>query len=96
MVKKTKKIKISLLNDSKIKNEKNINFNLDNSEKKSNNINNNINIEKNENINNIKDINESSKIIKANINLIEKEINAFKEHNLYIKQQLEKIYNKNQ
>ena len=96
LVKKTKKIKISLLIDSKIKNEKNINFNFDNSEKKSNNINNNINIEKNENINNIKDINESSKIIKANINLIEKEINAFKEHNLYIKQQLEKIYNKNQ
>ena len=44
---------------------------------------------------NHKDINESSKIIKANINLIEKEINAFKEHNLFIKQQLEKMYNTN-
>ena len=36
---------------------------------------------------------ESSKIIKESISLMEKEINAFKEHNLFIKQQLEKMFN---
>ena len=89
---KTKRIKINLLTDFKIKKEKKICITLDNSEKK-NTINNIINIEKNEIFQKYKDINESSKIIKANINLIEKEINDFKEHNLFIKQQLEKMYN---
>ena len=84
---KTKKIKINLLTDSKVKTEKKNNITLDESEKK--------NIGKKGITQNHKDINESSKIIKANINLIEKEINAFKEHNLFIKQQLEKMYNTN-
>ena len=91
-ISKTKKIKINLF-DSKVKNEKKINIILDNSEK--NNIINNNNIQKKETVQNHKDINESSKIIKANINIIEKELIAFKEHNLFIKQQLEKMYNKN-
>ena len=91
-ISKTKKIKINLF-DSKVKNEKKINITLDNSEK--NNIINNNNIQKKETVQNHKDINESSKIIKANINIIEKELIAFKEHNLLIKQQLEKMYNKN-
>ena len=91
---KTKKIKINLLIDSKVKIEKKNNITLNESEKK-NIIDNNINIGKKGIAQNHKDINESSKIIKANINLIEKEINAFKEHNLFIKQQLEKIYNTN-
>ena len=91
-ISKTKKIKINLF-DSKVKNEKKINITLDNSEK--NNIINNNNIQKKETVQNHKDINESSKIIKANINIIEKELIAFKEHNLFIKQQLEKMYNKN-
>ena len=38
-------------------------------------------------------LSESSKIISNNINLMEKEINAFKEHNLFIKQQFEKMFN---
>ena len=91
---KTKKIKINLLTDSKVKTEKKNNITLNESEKK-NIIDNNINIGKKGIAQNHKDINESSKIIKANINLIEKEINAFKEHNLFIKQQLEKMYNTN-
>ena len=91
---KTKKIKINLLTDSKVKTEKKNNITFDESEKK-NIIDNNINIGKKGIAQNQKDINESSKIIKANINLIEKEINAFKEHNLFIKQQLEKMYNTN-
>ena len=86
-----KKIKISLLTDSKIKNEKKICINLDDTEKK--NIN-NINIEKIEMVQNQKDSNKSSKKINEYINLIEKEMIAFKEHNLFIKQQLEKISNK--
>ena len=90
-ISKTKKIKISLLTDSKIKNEKKICINLDDTEKK--NIN-NINIEKIEMVQNQKDSNKSSKKINEYINLIEKEMIAFKEHNLFIKQQLEKIYNK--
>ena len=40
------------------------------------------------------DLNESSKIIKENINIMEKDIKAFKEQNIYIKQQLEKMLNK--
>jgi len=91
---KTKKIKINLLTDSKVKTEMKNNITLNESEKK-NIIDNNINIGKKGIAQNHKDINESSKIIKANINLIEKEINAFKEHNLFIKQQLEKMYNTN-
>ena len=90
-ISKTKKIKISLLTDSKIKNEKKICINLDDTEKK--NIN-NINIEKIEMVQNQKDSNKSSKKINEYINLIEKEMIAFKEHNLFIKQQLEKMNNK--
>ena len=90
-ISKTKKIKISLLTDSKIKNEKKFCISLDDTEKK--NIN-NINIEKIEMVQNQKDSNKSSKKINEYINLIEKEMIAFKEHNLFIKQQLEKIYNK--
>ena len=91
---KTKKITINILGDSKTKKERKIYINLEEAEKKSNNntINNN---EKKDNIENEYNLDESSKIIKENINSIEKEINEFKEHNLFIKQQLVKMFNKN-
>ena len=92
--KKTKKIKIDLLTIPKIKNDKKISINLNDSEKKKSN-NNNDNSGQNEISKSDKSLNESTKIIKDNINLIEKEIISFKQHNLYIKQQLEKIFNKN-
>ena len=91
--KKTKKIKIDLLTIPKIKNDKKISINLNNSEKKKSN--NEDNSGQNEVSKSDKSLNESTKIIKDNINLIEKEIISFKQHNLYIKQQLEKIFNKN-
>ena len=91
---KTKKIKINVLNAPSNKNDKKICINLEDSEKKKNN-NGSMN-EKKENVKSDINLNESSKIIKDNINLIEKEIIAFKEHNLYIKQQLEKMLNKNE
>ena len=92
---KTKKVKINIYNDneSKIKSERRICINLEVPEMK----------KSNENVNEKKTIienkaqnissSESSKIIKESINLLEKEINAFKEHNLFIKQQLEKMFN---
>ena len=61
-------------------------------EKKNYNSNNNIEI--NQLKKNKPNLNGPSKIINENLNLIEKEIKAFKEHNLYIKQQLEQILNK--
>jgi hypothetical protein len=91
--KKTKKIKIDLLTIPKIKNDKKISINLNNSERKKRNNENNSG--QNEVSKSDKSLNESTKIIKDNINLIEKEIISFKQHNLYIKQQLEKIFNKN-
>ena len=92
---KTKKVKINIYNDneSKIKSERRICINLEVPEIK----------KSNENVNEKKTIienkaqnissSESSKIIKESISLMEKEINAFKEHNLFIKQQLEKMFN---
>ena len=92
---KTKKVKINIYNDneSKIKSERRICINLEVPEMK----------KSNENVNEKKTIienkaqnissSESSKIIKESISLMEKEINAFKEHNLFIKQQLEKMFN---
>ena len=91
-LKKLKKIKINMLTTPTNKNERKICINLENSEKKKvSNVNSN---DIKESIKSNNNINESSKIIKDNINLIEKEIIAFKEHNLYIKQQLEKIFHK--
>ena len=88
---KPKTIKINIMNNTKVKSERKIMINLNDKDKQKNN--NRVNIkENNKNINN--DINKSSKIIKENINLIEKEINDFKEHNIFIKQQLEKLLNK--
>jgi len=92
---KIKKVKINIYNDneSKIKSERRICINLEVPEMK----------KSNENVNEKKTIienkaqnissSESSKIIKESISLMEKEINAFKEHNLFIKQQLEKMFN---
>ena len=91
--KKTKKIKIDLLTIPKLKNDKKISINLNNSEKKKSN--NEDNSGQNEVSKSDKSLNESTKIIKDNINLIEKEIISFKQHNLYIKQQLQIIFNKN-
>ena len=92
---KHKTIKLKILNNTKIKSEKKLYINLDDFDKKNNNINNNIITEKKINNQEINpDINNSSKIIKENINLIQKEIDNFKEHNAHIKQELEKIFNK--
>ena len=90
---KTKKIKINIFNDndSKIKTERRICINLDISDKKKNNS--NYKEAKKENKMLSPNLSESSKIISNNINLMEKEINAFKEHNLFIKQQFEKMFN---
>lgn len=91
MLIKFNKIKIKIPTDSKINNDKKIYINTIDSEKKKN-----INkiIEKKEYKKVNSDLNESSKIIKENINLMEKDIKAFKEQNIYIKQQLEKMLNK--
>ena len=91
---KAKKITINILGDSKTKKERKICINLEESEKIRNNNSMN-NIEKNDINENKYSLDESSKIISENINSIEKEINEFKEHNLFIKQQLEKMFNKN-
>ena len=91
MLIKFNKIKIKIPTDSNINNDKKIYINTIDSEKKKN-----INkiIEKKEYKKVNSDLNESSKIIKENINLMEKDIKAFKEQNIYIKQQLEKMLNK--
>ena len=91
MLIKFNKIKIKIPTDSKINNDKKIYINTIGTEKKKN-----INkiIEKKEYKKVNSDLNESSKIIKENINLMEKDIKAFKEQNIYIKQQLEKMLNK--
>ena len=91
MLTKFNKIKIKIPTDSKINNDKKIYINTIGTEKKKN-----INkiIEKKEYKKVNSDLNESSKIIKENINLMEKDIKAFKEQNIYIKQQLEKMLNK--
>ena len=88
----SKKIKLNILTDPKIKTERRIYINLNDLEKKNYNSNNNIEI--NQLKKNKPNLNGPSKIINENLNLIEKEIKAFKEHNLYIKQQLEQILNK--
>ena len=90
-LKKNTKIKINILTDFKDKNQKPILINLDDSEKKDN-----ININDPKDIELIKgNVKESSKIIKENITLMEKEIIVFKEHNLRIKKELDKILTKN-
>ena len=85
---KTKTIKIKKLNNTKFNSERKIYINLNDSDKINNNS---IDNKKDNNQIIIPDINKSSKIIKENINLIQNEINNFKEHNIYIKQQLEKL-----
>ena len=90
MLIKFNKIKIKIPTDSKINNDKK-KFNTIDSEKKKN-I--NIIIEKKEYKKVNSDLNESSKITKENTNTMEKDIKAFKEQNIYIKQQLEKMLNK--
>ena len=92
-LKKTKKIKIDLLTVSKIKNDKKTSINLNDTEKKKSNDEDNN--DKKEIPKYERSLNESTKIIKDNINLIEKEIISFKQHNLYIKEQLEKMFKKN-
>ena len=92
-LKKTKKIKIDLLTVSKIKNDKKTSIKLNDTEKKKSNDDDNN--DKKEIPKYEKSLNESTKIIKDNINLIEKEIISFKQHNLYIKEQLEKMFKKN-
>ena len=90
-LKKNTKIKINILTDFKDKNQKQILINLDDSEKKDN-----ININDPKDKELIKgNVKESSKIIKENITLMEKEIIVFKEHNLRIKKELDKILTKN-
>ena len=91
MLIKFNKIKIKIPTDSNINNDKKIYINTIDSEKKKN-----INkiIEKKEYKKVNSDLNESSKITKENTNTMEKDIKAFKEQNIYIKQQLEKMLNK--
>ena len=88
---KSKKIKINLLStpNNKIKNK--LFFISDDSESKKNR---NDNEEDSLCIKSNFVLHKSSKFIKESINQIEKELMAFKIHNVYIKQQLEKILNK--
>ena len=88
---KSKKIKINLLStpNNKIKNK--LFIISDDSESKKNR---NDNEEDSLCIKSNFVLHKSSKFIKESINQIEKELMAFKMHNIYIKQQLEKILNK--